>query len=97
MICLASEVIDIDWEDILKRLSSYKGTMKVFCEENNVSVHQLYYQRRKIKTKDTPVFHTISFKGGSDKPTTESSTPSKQSLQSVTKIEIGKANIYIKR
>ncbi|QXM05456.1 hypothetical protein [Crassaminicella indica] len=34
----------IDWEDILNRFSFHTGTIRSFCKENNISIHQPYYR-----------------------------------------------------
>ncbi|WP_176431479.1 hypothetical protein [Anaerovirgula multivorans] len=42
---MLSEAPGIDWEDILDKFSSYEGTIRGFCKENNISVHQIDYRR----------------------------------------------------
>lgn len=94
MIHLENET-QINWSDILKRFSTYKGTIASFCEENNINAHQLYYQRRKSAKNNSPVFHGIkvsekdfTFQGGAaDKPSLKENAH--------IKVEIGKAKIYI--
>lgn len=96
MICLTGEASVVDWEDILDRFSSYKGTIRAFCKENNISVHQFYYRRKKLKKMDTAMFHAISFKeNNAYKSINEETVPSSSSSSSVIKIEIGKAKISI--
>ncbi|GAA0479325.1 hypothetical protein IRB23M11_09180 [Alkalibacterium sp. m-11] len=83
-----------NWEEVLNKLSSYKGTIKSFCKENNISAHQLYYRRKRAKKNDTPTFHAVSMKGKAvDTPIP--SMPSKDSLPKTIEIEIGKAKISI--
>jgi len=89
---MTSQKQAIDWDDILNKLSSHKGTIKSFCEEKNISVHQLYYRRKRLKSNATPFFHGISLE---EKEPSKQTTPSKSSLSSNIKIEIGKAKIYI--
>jgi hypothetical protein len=43
---MVSEAPFVDWDNILDKLYFYKGTIKVFCKKNNISVHQLYYRRK---------------------------------------------------
>ena len=59
---MTSQKQDIDWDDILNKLSFNKGTIKSFCEENNISVHQLYYRRKRLRNNAIPSFHGISLK-----------------------------------
>ncbi|QXM06955.1 IS66 family insertion sequence element accessory protein TnpA [Crassaminicella indica] len=82
----------IDWEDILNRFSLHKGTIRSFCKENNISIHQLYYRRKNIKKKDHQVFHAINIK---EKTSKNVSTTSTSYPANSIKIEIGKAKIYI--
>ncbi|KXZ39979.1 hypothetical protein SAMN05661008_01829 [Alkalithermobacter thermoalcaliphilus JW-YL-7 = DSM 7308] len=84
---MANKAVAVDWEDILSKFATYKGTIKSFCKENNISPHQFYYQRKAAKKRVTPVFHAIDFK--------EDAIPSNSSLTSSIKIEIGKAKIHI--
>ena len=92
---MISEAPDINWEDILDRFSSYKGTIKDFCKENNIVAHQLYYRRKRSKNNTTPVFHAVSFKEKNINETIEEAIPSNPYSGSVIKIEIGKAKMYI--
>ena len=95
-ICLISEVPVIDWEDVLDRFYSHKGTIRDFCKENNITAHQLYYRRMRAKKKDIPVFHAVNFKEKNcDISIDEETIPSNGCLTSDIKIEIGKAKIYI--
>ncbi len=36
----------IDWKAMLDKLSSYSGTIRNFCKENNIPEKQFYYHRR---------------------------------------------------
>ncbi|AKL95594.1 hypothetical protein CACET_c21470 [Clostridium aceticum] len=93
---MTNETLDIDWEDILDKFSSHEGTIKAFCEENNIGIHQLYYRRKKLENNNTPVFHAVSFKDTeADEAVNQESTPSNPSPTATIKIEIGKAKIYI--
>ena len=57
---------DIDWNCVFKKASSYDGTLTSFCNENNISVKQYYYYRRKFNNTNTQnkeskvEFHAIS-------------------------------------
>lgn len=93
---MKSEALDIDWEDILDKFSSHEGTIKAFCEENDISIHQLYYQRKKLENNNAPVFHAVSFKDNeAEEAANQENTPSNHPPASTIKIEIGKAKIYI--
>lgn len=91
---MTSEATEINWGEVLNKLSSYKGTIRSFCKENNISAHQLYYRRKRAKKNDTPTFHAVSMK----EKATDTHIPSmasKDSLSNTIEIEIGKAKISI--
>ena len=92
---MTSEASAVDWEDILDKFSSHKGSIKAFCEEHNISIHQLYYRRKRLKSNNNTVFHGVSLKKDADKAIGEQTNPSRSPLTSNIKIEIGKAKIYI--
>lgn len=93
---MTSEASVVDWEDILNKFSSYKGTIKAFCEENNISIHQLYYRRKKLKNNKSPIFHAVSFKEKDIAACIDKlDAKAKSYSTSDVKIEIGKAKIYI--
>lgn len=94
---MISEAPDINWEDILDKFSSYDGTIKDFCKENNIIAHQLYYRRKRAKNNNNiPGFHAVSFKEKStDRGINEEATVPNPYSGSVIKIEIGKAKMYI--
>ena len=77
----------IDWKAMIDKLSSYSGTIKDFCKENNIPEKQFYYHRRKLADKDKAVFHKIPLKS-------EDSLIVKNTIKDI-KIEVGKAAIYI--
>ena len=77
----------IDWKAIIDKLSSYSGTIKDFCKENNIPEKQFYYHRRKLADKNKVVFHEIPLKS-EDNPIV------KNNIKDI-KIEVGKATIYI--
>ena len=77
----------IDWKAMIDKLSSYSGTIKDFCKENNIPEKQFYYHRRKLADKDKAVFHKIPLKS-------EDSLIVKNTIKDI-KIEVGKATIYI--
>ncbi|MBM7615150.1 IS66 family insertion sequence element accessory protein TnpA [Alkaliphilus hydrothermalis] len=84
---MTSTATAIDWENILEKFATYEGTIKSFCKENNVSLHQFYYHRKAAKKRNAPVFHSISFKEGAIPSTSHSAFS--------IKVEIGKAKIHI--
>lgn len=93
---MVSEAPIIDWEDILDRFSSYEGTIKAFCKENNIKAHQLYYRRKRLENQETPIFHAVSIKEKiSNKVINETDIPSSSQPDSTIKIELGKAKIII--
>ena len=83
-----SEVKKIDWKIMVDKISSYQGTIRDFCKENNIPEKQFYYHRRKLRDTNKTIFHGISLKS-------ETKPIVKNSNQSNIKIEIGKATIYI--
>ena len=99
MICLVSEAQVVDWEDILIRFSSHQGTIREFCKENNITAHQLYYQRKRkkaLQNNGTHTFHAIRFTdNSSSKDAIEETATPNLSTSSSIKIEIGKAKIYV--
>ncbi len=89
---MENQVSEIDWDKILKNFSSHEGTIRSFCKENNISVHQFYYRRRREGKNKKPEFHNICLneKGINEKPLKPI-----QKSESMIKIEIGKAKIFI--
>ena len=77
----------IDWKAMIDKLSSYSGTIRDFCKENNIPEKQFYYHRRKLADKNKPIFHKIPLKS-KDNPIV------KNNIKDI-KIEVGKAKIYI--
>jgi len=77
------------WERILERFSSYEGTVISFCRENNVSKSQLYYHKKRYKSLNKPSFHAISLN-------TVKASDGVEKANKVIRIEIGKANIFIR-
>lgn len=77
----------IDWKAMINKVSSYSGTIKDFCKENNIPEKQFYYHRRKLADKNKVVFHEIPLKS-EDNPIV------KNNIKDI-KIEVGKATIYI--
>ncbi|TCK93149.1 hypothetical protein EDC19_1330 [Natranaerovirga hydrolytica] len=43
---------EIDWDKVIKLFNKYPGTIKSFCNEQEISTHQLYYQRKKNELLD---------------------------------------------
>lgn len=91
---MENQVTKVDWDNILKSFSSHKGTIRSFCRENNISIHQLYYRRKKEREKNynKPEFQSVTLNKDNiiEKPI-ESTSKSEPMI----KIEIGKANIFI--
>ena len=78
----------VDWKAMIDKLSSYSGTIKDFCKENNIPEKKFYYHRRKLANKNKVIFHEIPLKSESTSILSINNT-------SDIKIEIGKATIYI--
>lgn len=78
----------INWKEIVNKFSSSKGIIADFCKENNISVKQLYYYRRKFRNTEKVEFHAISLKS-------QTKTKSIETINTEIRIEIGKAKIYI--
>ena len=78
----------IDWEALVLKVASHKGTIKDFCIENNLKEKQFYYYRKKFQRKNKVKFHEISLKS-------QSNICSEESCTSNIKIEIGNSTIYI--
>ncbi|CAI3246713.1 conserved hypothetical protein [Clostridium neonatale] len=83
-----SEIKDIDWKEMIEKLSSYQGTIRDFCKENNLPERKFYYHRRRLANTNKTIFHGISLKS-------ESNSIAKHSDKPSIKIEIGNARIYI--
>ncbi|MEY8285800.1 hypothetical protein AALA13_18640 [Lachnospiraceae bacterium 50-23] len=93
---MLSDAPDINWEDILDKFSSYDGTIRDFCKENNISAHQLYYRRKRSKNNSVPVFHAVSLSEKSiDRDANKEVISSNPYSGSTIRIEIGKAKMYI--
>lgn len=93
---MASEAKALDWEEILNKFSLHKGSIKSFCKDNNISIHQLYYRRRRLRNNKPPVFHAVSFKEKDIADSIDERTAKAKSYStSDVKIEVGKAKIYI--
>lgn len=87
---MINEVNEIDWDEIIEKFSSYDGSIQDFCRENNISHHQLYYRRKKLREEKT-AFHAIKL---NTKDTVNSNDSKGNSIKDI-RIEIGKANVYI--
>ena len=89
---MTKEVSEINWDSIMRKFSSYEGTIADFCKENKVSQHQLYYRRKKLEKENKPTFHAIKIdKEQSKTPITKDKIKVNEDIR----IEIGKAKIYI--
>ena len=83
-----SEVKNINWEVMVEKVSSYQGTIRDFCKENNIPEKKFYYHRRRLTNTNKVIFHEVSLKSESD-------SILKDNNKSNIKIEIGNATIYI--
>ena len=81
----------LNWDEILENFYSYKGTIVTFCNENNISHHQLYYRRKKANKENNKVFHAITI-NEEVKPHAPHIYP-KDNKE--IKIQIGTAIVYI--
>lgn len=87
---MANELVDIDWDDIMNKFSSYEGSVSSFCRENHIKRHQFYNQRRKNKNRE--VFHAIPVKKKvSEKIVTENLGKISKDIR----IEVGNVTVYI--
>ncbi|MBU3203964.1 IS66 family insertion sequence element accessory protein TnpA [Clostridium algidicarnis] len=59
---MANELIDIDWDEVMNKFSSYEGSVVNFCKENHIKRYQFYNQRRRLKKKDNEVLYAIPVK-----------------------------------
>lgn len=73
---------------MVEKASSYEGTIKEFCKENNLQEKKFYYHRKKLKDSKKVEFHAISLK-------TKANITTKPNYQANIRIEVGNANIYI--
>lgn len=76
------------WEKILGKYSSYEGTLRSFCSENNIAKHQRYYYKKKFEKPNKPAFHAIAIKPSKN---AEDAEKAHKDIH----IQIGKANIFI--
>lgn len=86
-------VSNVDWDEILNKLSVHKGTIANFCRMNNVNVHQLYHRRKKLIMRNNEIFHAINLntQGVKEPITVDNSINKSKDI----KIVLGKAKIYI--
>lgn len=91
---MPKEKSKIDWEEIINKFSSYKGSINKFCEENNIKHHQLYHRRKKLSQKTNPAFHAIAL-NKDELVFNEQPISPEVNIAKDIKIEIGKTNIYI--
>ena len=76
----------INWDEILENLKTHNGTIKEFCEKNNVSKQKLYYKRKQANMVNTTVFHEVKI------PKTKEKVPT---IKSEIKVIYGDAEIYL--
>jgi len=93
---------DVNWEDILLKFSSYKGTIASFCKENKVGQHRLYYQRKKAGLIEPTTFFPVSLDEMTNNKPSKTLAPCDHSRlqelnikQSVIEINVGKATITL--
>ena len=51
-----SEVKNINWEVMVEKASSYQGTIRDFCKENNIQERKFYYHRRRMTNTNKVIF-----------------------------------------
>ncbi|MGL6064639.1 MAG: IS66 family insertion sequence element accessory protein TnpA, partial [Fusobacteriaceae bacterium] len=56
---MSIEQSKINWDEILEKFEKYQGSIVKFCEVNNISAHQLYYRRKRLKKKIKTTFCEI--------------------------------------
>lgn len=101
---MATDYTDIDWNNIIELFKNYEGTKRSFCKLHNISIHRLYYYRKKYgllgkKSENHQIYKNT---------TKEAEIPSTMELvklednhitipnnQNIIKIEIGKATLHI--
>lgn len=94
---MATDYTGIDWDNIIQLFKIHKGTIISFCEQHDISHHQLYYYRKKhgLLEKKT-LFHAISSnKSNLTGKSNEKETAKTQDHQHTIKIDIGKATLHI--
>ncbi|HEY5582872.1 MAG TPA: hypothetical protein VIK78_00040 [Ruminiclostridium sp.] len=78
---------NLNWTEIINKLSSYEDSIVNFCKENSIKPYQLYHQRKKLRKPKTQTFHAIDISNAAP------NEKQKVNLQHIT-IEIGNAKIY---
>lgn len=81
-------VSNINWIEIMDKFSKYEGRIIDFCRENNITQHQLYNQRKKLKKNTSSTFHVLKV------PKAEAAENLKI-VERAVRIEIGNAKIYL--
>jgi ribosome-associated translation inhibitor RaiA len=80
------------WKELVKKFSSYEGTVTNYCKESNISKSQFYYYKKKLTKASTPLFHAIEVKPEVS-PFTKTKSDTKENM--TIKVELGRANIYL--
>lgn len=83
-----SRASEINWNEIMDKFLKHDGRIIDFCRENNISHHQLYNQRKKLKKKGAGTFHALEV------PKAAVLEDAKAIEQSI-RIEIGNARIFL--
>lgn len=83
-----SRVSSINWIEIIDKFSKHNGRIIDFCRDNNITHHQLYNQRKKLKKNSSSTFHEIRF----SKPEAAENV---KVVEQFIRIEIGNAKIFI--
>ena len=92
---MSTEVNEITWDYIMAKFASYEGSIISFCKKHNISQHQLYYRRKKLKKINESSFFKVQLDRKEDL-----SNDILKRIKVASKdirIEIGKANVYIYR
>lgn len=69
----------------MDKFSKHDGRIIDFCRENNITQHQLYNQRKKLKKNSSSTFHVLKV------PKSEVAKVIEQSVR----IEIGNTKIFL--
>lgn len=88
---MSVEKNEINWDEIMSKFSSYEGTIAGFCKENNISAHQLYYRRKRIKNSTLTTFCELPM----DLPSVDNSKNCDSNACTDITIEIKNIKIYI--
>lgn len=88
---MSVEKNELNWDVIMSKFSSYEGTILNFCKENNISSHQLYYRRKRIKNSNLTTFCELPM----DPPSIDNSKNCHSNITTDITIEIKNIKIHI--